>query len=107
MLRDCIHSDEIGTATAIMGQYQIFQIGRTAGFKTDLYTHKPEIAACYPGKSHFALSRLAACGEAPKLRPWSYIEIGHCYNPLGVILNIYTTKNLRIFPKTSMSFASL
>ena len=35
MLRDCIHSGEIGTEPAIMGQYPIFQIRRTAGFKID------------------------------------------------------------------------
>ena len=59
------------------------------------------------GEIPFCIKQLAACREAPKLRPWSDIQIGHCYDPLGVILNIYTTKNLRIFPKISMSFASL
>ena len=49
MLRDCIHSGEIRTEPAIMGQYQIFQIGRTAGFKIDSNTHKPETCCMFSG----------------------------------------------------------
>ena len=66
-----------------------------------------KLSACVPGKFHFVLGRLYSfSGEAPKLRPCSHLQIGLCYHALGVILYIYTTENLSIFPKTTMLFDS-
>ena len=60
MLRDCIHSGEIGTEPAIMGQYPIFQIGRIAGFKIDGYTYKPETFFMFSGGMPLCI-RQASC----------------------------------------------
>ena len=87
---------------SIIGEYPNLHNCRTAGFKIVWYPPRPATCCMFCRKCHLELGRVAASKDTPKLNPCTDIKRELCCHHLGVIFHIYTTKNERILPKTTI-----